>query len=229
MDAAIVLAILADPDGGFVARAITRDPSSEKARELAAMGAEVVLTGLQIADTRVDIDPAGPLPQSIRVSKAITLSHEQNELTFEYVGLHSVDPEQIKYRYRLHGYDRDWIDAGGDRRDERNESLQPSQQRPRNVYVPLEWLAERLGRLLGLLGAADEQLTPMAGAAFQALPDQGFPLLPDAMRCHDPVRVVALFDLEGHQFQGADLACEGPKYHRGGDTLSFKPLSIRKP
>jgi uncharacterized protein YbjT (DUF2867 family) len=38
----LVRAILADPSGEFSARAITRDPSSEKAQELAAMGAEVV-------------------------------------------------------------------------------------------------------------------------------------------------------------------------------------------
>ena len=38
----LVRAILADPDGGFAARAITRDPSSEKAQELAELGAEVV-------------------------------------------------------------------------------------------------------------------------------------------------------------------------------------------
>ena len=35
-------AILADPDGGFAVRAITRDPSSEAAQALAALGAEVV-------------------------------------------------------------------------------------------------------------------------------------------------------------------------------------------
>ncbi len=35
-------AILADPDGGFAVRALTRDPSSEKASALAAQGAEVV-------------------------------------------------------------------------------------------------------------------------------------------------------------------------------------------
>jgi uncharacterized protein YbjT (DUF2867 family) len=35
-------AILADPDGGFAVRALTRDPSSEKAIALAAQGAEVV-------------------------------------------------------------------------------------------------------------------------------------------------------------------------------------------
>jgi uncharacterized protein YbjT (DUF2867 family) len=38
----LVRAILNDPDGGFAARALTRDPSSDKARALADMGAEVV-------------------------------------------------------------------------------------------------------------------------------------------------------------------------------------------
>jgi D-arabinose 1-dehydrogenase-like Zn-dependent alcohol dehydrogenase len=38
----LVRAILADPHGGFAARAITRDVSSEKARALAQLGAEVV-------------------------------------------------------------------------------------------------------------------------------------------------------------------------------------------
>jgi len=38
----LVRAILADPAGGFSARAIVRDPQSDKARALAALGAEVV-------------------------------------------------------------------------------------------------------------------------------------------------------------------------------------------
>ncbi len=38
----LVRAILDDPDGGFTARALTRNVDSEKARELAALGAEVV-------------------------------------------------------------------------------------------------------------------------------------------------------------------------------------------
>jgi uncharacterized protein YbjT (DUF2867 family) len=38
----LVRAILADPNGGFAARAITRDPSKEKAQALKAAGAEVV-------------------------------------------------------------------------------------------------------------------------------------------------------------------------------------------
>jgi len=42
----LVRAIQADPSGGFVARAITRDAGSEKARALAALGAEVVAADL---------------------------------------------------------------------------------------------------------------------------------------------------------------------------------------
>src|SRR4051794_6940504 len=38
----LVRAIQANPDAGFRARAVARDPQSDKAQELAALGAEVV-------------------------------------------------------------------------------------------------------------------------------------------------------------------------------------------
>ena len=38
----LVRAIMADPAGGFTARALTRDVNSDKAKALAALGAEVV-------------------------------------------------------------------------------------------------------------------------------------------------------------------------------------------
>ena len=44
-------AILNDPDGGFACRAITRDPSKEKARALASRGAEVVRADLDDVDS----------------------------------------------------------------------------------------------------------------------------------------------------------------------------------
>ncbi|HWW62551.1 MAG TPA: NmrA/HSCARG family protein, partial [Thermoanaerobaculia bacterium] len=47
----LVRAIAADPDGEFTARAITRDPSSDKAKELAALGAEVVAGDVDDADS----------------------------------------------------------------------------------------------------------------------------------------------------------------------------------
>ena len=38
----LVRAILADPNGGFAARALTRDADSDKAKALAARGVELV-------------------------------------------------------------------------------------------------------------------------------------------------------------------------------------------
>ena len=43
----LVRAILADPKGGFAARAVTRDASSEKAKALAKAGAEVVTAAVE--------------------------------------------------------------------------------------------------------------------------------------------------------------------------------------
>ena len=53
----LVRAILADPRGEFSARALTRDPKSEKARALAAAGAEVVAA---------DVDDAASLSKAFR-------------------------------------------------------------------------------------------------------------------------------------------------------------------
>jgi len=47
----LVRAILRDPQGGFGARAITRNVNGEKARELAKMGAEVVAADIDDADS----------------------------------------------------------------------------------------------------------------------------------------------------------------------------------
>jgi uncharacterized protein YbjT (DUF2867 family) len=47
----LVRAILSDPAGGFTARAITHNPDSEKAKALAAAGAEVVAADVEDADS----------------------------------------------------------------------------------------------------------------------------------------------------------------------------------
>ena len=47
----LVQAILDDPQGGFTARAITRKPESEKARALAARGAEIVAADIDDVDS----------------------------------------------------------------------------------------------------------------------------------------------------------------------------------
>ena len=47
-------AILADPNGGFACRVVTRTPASDRARALAERGAEVVRANLDDASSLVD-------------------------------------------------------------------------------------------------------------------------------------------------------------------------------
>jgi ligand-binding sensor domain-containing protein/signal transduction histidine kinase len=49
---------------------------------------------------------------SVNREEQITLKYNQNELTFDYAGLHFANPSRNRYTYRLDGYDKNWIDAG---------------------------------------------------------------------------------------------------------------------
>ncbi|MCO6492523.1 MAG: hypothetical protein J5I98_29165, partial [Phaeodactylibacter sp.] len=56
----------------------------------------------------------------------IELPYYQNELTFEYVGLHYTDPVRNQYRHRLIPYEQQWIEAG-DKRAARYTNLSPGE------------------------------------------------------------------------------------------------------
>lgn len=45
----------------------------------------------------------------------LELAHNQNSVTFNYVGLHYEDPANNTYAYMLEGYDKQWVQAGTNR------------------------------------------------------------------------------------------------------------------
>ena len=47
--------------------------------------------------------------------KKLNLSYNENDLRFDYVGLHFADPSKNKYKYMLEGYEKQWVDAGTQR------------------------------------------------------------------------------------------------------------------
>ncbi len=47
--------------------------------------------------------------EPIKMEQEHTFPHNKNSLAFEYVGLWFTDPETVKYRYKLEGFDHDWI------------------------------------------------------------------------------------------------------------------------
>lgn len=48
--------------------------------------------------------------------KSLELNYNDQLVSFEYVGLNYAYPESTKYKYRLLGFDQEWIDAGKSRR-----------------------------------------------------------------------------------------------------------------
>ena len=56
------------------------------------------------------------LGSSLSKLSQLELDYSDQLITFEYVGLNYASPESTRYKYRLHGFDEEWIDAGKSRR-----------------------------------------------------------------------------------------------------------------
>ena len=85
----------------------------------------VVLTNFQISDKPVPVGADSPLKESISVTKALTLSHSQNTLSFEFTALSYADPERTRYRYRLEGLDSGWNEVASTQHFTRYPTLAP--------------------------------------------------------------------------------------------------------
>jgi hypothetical protein len=55
------------------------------------------------------------LKKSINSNPAIRLSYKQNQFTIEFAALNFISPNRNKYKYKLEGYDSDWISLGNTR------------------------------------------------------------------------------------------------------------------
>ncbi|MFT3679402.1 MAG: ATP-binding protein [Ferruginibacter sp.] len=74
---------------------------------------QVAFTGLKINNIPVDAaDSEVKLSQSLNVIEKLSLRYNQNTLSFSFAGLEFTQPQKIRYRYKLEGYDNDWIVTG---------------------------------------------------------------------------------------------------------------------
>ena len=73
---------------------------------------QVVLSDFKIFNASVPVGPDSPLTKPLSENPNITLAHNQNEVTFDYVALHFANPAKNKYLYKLEGFDSQWIEAG---------------------------------------------------------------------------------------------------------------------
>ncbi|MDN3547705.1 hybrid sensor histidine kinase/response regulator [Mucilaginibacter aquaedulcis] len=73
----------------------------------------LVLTDFQIFTKSVHVaDKASPLKQDITVTKAITLTHDQSVISFEFVSLDYASANKVAYAYQLVGFDKTWNYVG---------------------------------------------------------------------------------------------------------------------
>ena len=65
-----------------------------------ALPPSVVIESVSVDDRTIDLKSARQIPPG----------HER--LSFEYTGITFISPQRVRFRYRLEGFDRDWVDAG---------------------------------------------------------------------------------------------------------------------
>ena len=75
----------------------------------------MAFTGLRVLSQDVAAGLESPLTKSIEVADEIRLKHAQNDFTIDYVGLSFKNPQALQYRYKLEGFDPDWVIARGQR------------------------------------------------------------------------------------------------------------------
>lgn len=85
---------------------------------------EVLITSLQIDDQIFAAADGNILSQHISQSESISLSHEQNDLIFSYVGLDYARPQENHYSYFLENFDKDWSTPSTER-EVRYSNLSP--------------------------------------------------------------------------------------------------------
>jgi signal transduction histidine kinase/ligand-binding sensor domain-containing protein/DNA-binding response OmpR family regulator len=80
----------------------------------------VVLTDFQLFNKSVkpgtEVNGRIILNATITRSKSITLAHSQNLFSIEFAALSFFHPEKIKYRYKLEGFNNDWLVADNNSR-----------------------------------------------------------------------------------------------------------------
>jgi len=88
----------------------------EEIRYKDTLAPPVFVVGLEINHRKVEFgDADGFLKMSIENLRELHLTHDQNNLSFEFAVLDFADPSKNSYRYRLVGLDKNWVETGKNR------------------------------------------------------------------------------------------------------------------
>jgi signal transduction histidine kinase/DNA-binding response OmpR family regulator/streptogramin lyase len=92
---------------------------------------ELVLSDLQIANKSINIgervDGRVILKKAITFSSTLELAYAQNGFTLEFAALNYFNPQKIKYRYKLVGFDQEWQELPGNNRRATYTNIDPGE------------------------------------------------------------------------------------------------------
>ncbi len=87
---------------------------------------QVVITSLLLSQKPVDINyKEHILDKVINYTSEISLKPSHKVITFEFTALHFAIPQQNQYKYKLEGFDKDWVNTNSGRRYATYTNLKP--------------------------------------------------------------------------------------------------------
>ena len=76
----------------------------------------VCITGFRVFNKPVAVGPEEILKQNILTTEEIKLSYLENVFSFDFTALNYRQPEKNQYRYKMEGFQDNWIEAGYERK-----------------------------------------------------------------------------------------------------------------
>ncbi|AWG22770.1 hypothetical protein FFWV33_15160 [Flavobacterium faecale] len=90
---------------------------------------KVVFTSLEILNQAVDVgeklDGNVILENSINTTEKLVLAYQENSFTIHFSGLHFASPLKNQYKYKLEGFDKNWVSATSEARFAKYTNLSP--------------------------------------------------------------------------------------------------------
>jgi signal transduction histidine kinase/ligand-binding sensor domain-containing protein len=111
----------------------------------------VVFTNFLLANKPVAIGATSPLRQAIDQADTIELTYADRVISFAFAALSYRAPRQSRYRYKLEGFDDDWIEVGSTQRLVTYTNLDPGRYVFRVTAANADGVWNQAGRALALI------------------------------------------------------------------------------
>jgi ligand-binding sensor domain-containing protein/signal transduction histidine kinase len=96
---------------------VVMDPQeiATNTRAAALILEEVLVDGIPVSGFKPFVTPPQFLPKNLSLTPALRVGPGRHRLDFRYTSPQFRSPKKLRFRYRLEGLDRDWVEAGATR------------------------------------------------------------------------------------------------------------------